>query len=75
MTAGAGGGVVEVGAVQGVWVCVCAWRGEGGVTVKTMIAFHQVEPICYSSLKQSNLQKDNYALAPLFIYWREEVRE
>lgn len=37
--------------------------GRGG-TVKTMIAFHQVGPICYSSLKQSNLQKDNYALAP-----------
>lgn len=45
------------------------------VTVKTMIAFHQVGPICYSSLKQSNLQKDNYALAPFFIYWREGWRE
>lgn len=45
-----------------------------GRTVKTMIAFHQVGPICYSSLKQSNLQKDNYALAPFFIYWREGGR-
>lgn len=43
-------------------------EGRRGVTVKTMIAFHQVGPICYSSLKQSNLQKDNYALAPFFIY-------
>lgn len=35
--------------------------------VKTMIAFHQVRPIFYSSLKQSNLQKDNYALAPFYL--------
>lgn len=41
-------------------------RGCGG-TVKTMIAFHQVKPIFYSSLKQSNLQKDNYALAPFYL--------
>lgn len=43
------------------------WKGqwrEGRGAVKTMIAFHQVRPIFYSSLKQSNLQKDNYALAP-----------
>lgn len=39
--------------------------GEGAV--KTMIAFHQVRPIFYSSLKQSNLQKDNYALAPFYL--------
>ncbi|MED6254618.1 hypothetical protein ATANTOWER_030405 [Ataeniobius toweri] len=41
-------------------------RGSGGA-VKTMIAFHQVRPIFYSSLKQSNLQKDNYALAPFYL--------
>lgn len=28
-----------------------------------MIAFHQVGPIFYSSLKQSNLQKDNYCIS------------
>lgn len=38
-------------------------RGGRRGTVKTMIAFHQVQPIFYSSLKQSNLQVDNYALA------------
>lgn len=50
------------------------WRGqwrerqwEEGRAVKTMIAFHQVRPIFYSSLKQSNLQKDNYALAPFYL--------
>lgn len=44
-------------------------RGLGGgtVVVKTLIAFHQVRPIFYSSLKQSNLQKDNYALAPFYL--------
>lgn len=42
-------------------------RGRGGGAVKTMIAFHQVGPIFYSSLKQSNLQKDNYALAPFYL--------
>lgn len=42
-------------------------RGERRRTVKTMIAFHQVRPIFYSSLKQSNLQKDNYALAPFYL--------
>ena len=41
-------------------------REGGRRAVKTMIAFHQVRPIFYSSLKQSNLQKDNYALAPFF---------
>lgn len=39
-------------------------RGVGGGAVKTIIAFHQVGSIFFSSLKQSNLQKDNYALAP-----------
>lgn len=37
--------------------------GEERGSVKTMIAFHQLQPIFYSSLKQSNLQVDNYALA------------
>lgn len=41
--------------------------GWGRGAVKTMIAFHQVRPIFYSSLKQSNLQKDNYALAPFYL--------
>lgn len=45
-------------------------KREGGSGCKTVIAFHQVRPIFYSSLKQSNLQTDNYALAP-FICWRE----
>lgn len=43
---------------------------EGRGAVKTMIAFHQVRPIFYSSLKQSNLQKDNYALAPFYLLQR-----
>lgn len=43
------------------------WRESGVEAVKTMIAFHQVRPIFYSSLKQSNLQKDNYALAPFYL--------
>lgn len=43
------------------------WRESGVGAVKTMIAFHQVRPIFYSSLKQSNLQKDNYALAPFYL--------
>lgn len=42
-------------------------REWGGGAVKTMITFHQVRPIFYSSLKQSNLQKDNYALAPFYL--------
>lgn len=44
-----------------------ASEGGRGKAVKTMIAFHQVRPIFYSSLKQSNLQKDNYALAPFYL--------
>lgn len=42
-------------------------EGKRVGAVKTMIAFHQVRPIFYSSLKQSNLQKDNYALAPFYL--------
>lgn len=42
-------------------------KGGREGAVKTMIAFHQVRPIFYSSLKQSNLQKDNYALAPFYL--------
>lgn len=38
-------------------------RGGRRGTVKTVIAFHQLQPIFYTSLKQSNLQVDNYALA------------
>lgn len=43
--------------------------------VKTMIAFHQFQPIFYSSLKQSNLQKDNYALALFLSTGRRAVPE
>lgn len=38
-------------------------RGGRRGTVKTVIAFHQLQSIFYTSLKQSNLQVDNYALA------------
>lgn len=37
------------------------------LAVKTVIAFHQVGLIFSSSLKQSNLQRDNYALAPFYL--------
>lgn len=46
----------------------------GGGAVKTVIAFHQVRPIFYSSLEQSNLQKDNYALAPFYLLEGERCR-
>lgn len=49
-------------------------RERGGGAVKTMIAFHQVRPIFYSSLKQSNLQKDNYALAPFYLLAGEQCQ-
>lgn len=42
-------------------------QDEEGGTVKTMIASHQARPIFYSSLKQSNLQVDNYALALFYL--------
>lgn len=44
-------------------------EGVEGVelAVKTVIAFHQVGLIFSSSLKQSNLQRDNYALAPFYL--------
>ena len=47
-------------------------REEGPRVVKTQIAFHQVRSIFSSSLKQSNLQKDNYALAAFYLVgWLE----
>lgn len=49
-------------------------KGGREAAVKTMIAFHQVRPIFYSSLKQSNLQKDNYALAPFYLLEGEQCQ-
>lgn len=48
--------------------------GGGATTVKTMIAFHQLRPIFYTSLKQSNLQVDNYALALFYLVKGERCR-